>query len=240
MLRFHDDLSCGPIDPDEPSTRAAWWAPFYEVSNVAATLGGFWERVATTDDRLVVWFSRHSASELAFFLAWADRVGERPYQIIDVTGRRLPFRRRDGSIALSQPAQCVSILRPDALRSLLGQEHPITAQHRDESRERWQRLRSENAPFRVITEAGLTSTSLDYFDPLLLAQATSEWQWVARIVARTMGYNSDPYVQVREMMLLARLVVLVEGGRLLAEGDPRSMSCRIRLPPGERQMDLVV
>ena len=37
---------------DGAFARAAWWAPIYEASNVAATLGGFWERVATVADRL--------------------------------------------------------------------------------------------------------------------------------------------------------------------------------------------
>jgi|HubBroStandDraft_6_1064221.scaffolds.fasta_scaffold401856_1 hypothetical protein len=230
VLPFRDDLSCGPIDSDEPSARAIWWNRFYEASEVAAALAQFWERVTTTDDRLVVWFGRHSARELAFILAWADRIGERPYQIIDVTGRRLPFRGRDDSTALSQPVQSVSIVQPDALRSLLGTEYPITAKVRDESRQSWQRLRSENAPFRIVTETGLVSASIDYFDPPLFAQATPEWQTIARIVGNTMGYNSEPYFQTYELMLQARIVALVEKGRLLADGDPWNMSCRIRLP----------
>lgn len=231
VLPFRDDLSCGPIDQDEPSARAAWWDQFYDASEAAAHLREFWERVATTDDRLVVWFGRHSARELAFFLAWVDRLGERPYQIIDMTGRRLPFRGRDGSTVLSQPVQSVSIVQSDALRSLLGQEHPITAQDRNESRQRWQCLRRENAPFRIVTETGLVSAPIDYFDPLLLAQATPEWQKVALIVGKTMGYNSEPYFQVYDLMLRARIVALVDEGRLLADGDPWEMhSCRIRLP----------
>jgi len=90
VLPFHDDLSCGPIDPDEPLTRATWWARFYDAGAVEAGLSEFWERVATANDHLIVWVGRHSAPELAFFLAWADRIGGRPYDVIDVTGRDLP------------------------------------------------------------------------------------------------------------------------------------------------------
>ena len=237
VLRFRDDLSCGPVDPDEPSTRAAWWDQFYDESDAAAHLGEFWERVAGTTDRLVVWFGRHSASELAFFLAWADRLGGRPYQIIDVTGRRLPFTRRDHSTGLSRPVQSVSTVQPEALGSLLGQEKPTTAQDRDESRQRWQRLRRENAAFRIVTETGLASAAIDCFDPLLLAQATPEWQAVARVVANTMEYNSEPYVQVHELMLMARLAALVDRGRLLADGDPWNMSCRVRLSADANRAD---
>jgi Protein of unknown function/Domain of unknown function (DUF1835) len=229
VLPFPDDPSCGPIDSDEPSARAIWWAQFYEDWGLEPALRKFWERIFTADNRLVVWFGRHSARELAFFLTWADRLGERPYQIIDVTGRQRPFKAQDGSTGMSQPARSVSIVPSDALQSLLGTERSITSQVRDESRQSWRRLRRENAPFRIVTEAGLASTSIDYFDPLLLAQATAEWQKAARIVGNTMAHNSDPYFQSGDLMLYTRVVALIEEGRLIADGEPRDMSCRIRL-----------
>ncbi len=43
VLPFLDDLSCGPIDQDEPSARAAWWNQFYDAFDVAAKLEQFWD-----------------------------------------------------------------------------------------------------------------------------------------------------------------------------------------------------
>ena len=52
----------------------------------------------------------------------------------------------------------------------------------------------------------------------------------SRVVADTMGYNLEPYMQVGDMMLLARVVALVGEGKLVADGDPWDMrSCRVRL-----------
>jgi hypothetical protein len=230
VLSFPDDLSCGSIDPFEPRERAAWWGQFYDAPEVEVELGSFWERVRTTADRLVVWFSRHAAGELSFFLAWTDLLGDRPYQIVDATGQRLESRARDGS-TWSRRAQAVSAIPASGLRSLLGTERPMTIEERDRSRQRWRQLRRENAPFRVVTEAGLASTTIDHFDPQLLAQATRGWQKIARVVGGTMAYNSDPYHQVGDLMLLTRIVALVEAGHLLAEGDPWDMQgCRVRLP----------
>jgi hypothetical protein len=90
VLSWLDDLSCGPMASDDPAERAKWWAPFHSDRDIEADLKAFWDRVAATDDRLVVWFGRHRASELAFFLAWADRLGDRPYEYIDVAGLRFP------------------------------------------------------------------------------------------------------------------------------------------------------
>ena len=231
ILSCRDDLSCGPITLDDPSERAKWWTQFYGDRDIEADLNAFWDRVSETDDRLVVWFGRHRASELAFFHAWTDRLGDRPYDIVDVTGRQFPAKQRDGFSRRGSPAQAVGIINSDSLRSLLGSEQPITPQLREESSQTWRRLKAENAPFRIVTEAGLVSAPIDVFDPLLLERATPEWKKIARIVGEAMGYNSEPYMQVGDVMLLARVVALVSDGKLLADGDPWDMrSCQVRLP----------
>ena len=234
VLRFRDNLSCGPIDSDEPTARANWWSQFYEDSTVEATLAGFWERVAAADERLVVWFGHHSASELAFFLAWADRLGDRTYEYVDVTDLRFP--PRDG-FGLGEPVQSVGIMNPDMLRSLLGSEKALTSEQRTKAIRTWRQLKAENAPFRIVTAEGLASAPVNYFDGLLLERATTEWRHIARIIGEVMGYNSEPYIQIGDVMLQSRVVALVEEGRLLADGDPWNMSCRIRLPVDGNQAD---
>jgi hypothetical protein len=233
VLRFLDDLSCGPISPGDPSARAQWWARFgYDASECEDRLRRFWDRLECTNDhdRLVVWFGRHSAQELAFFLAWTDRLGDRPYDIVDVTARQLPYRRRDGSVSLSRPIQRVATMQPEAVQLLVGEERPITAAERAKSRQDWQRLQTANAPFRIVTDSGLVSAPVDHFDPLLLAQASSEWRLVSEVVHHAIGHTSEPYDQIGDMMLRARLVALVREGRLVADGDPNDRSTRIRLP----------
>jgi hypothetical protein len=231
VLAFCDDLSCGPIASHDPSARAAWWTQFYDWPEVEDAVRSFWAKVDEREDRLVIWFARHSARELAFSLAFADRLREHPYHVVDVTGRRLPYTRPDGSAALSQPAPAVSVVPSDALTTLLGGERPVTAQECAANRQAWERLKSENAPFRVVTPAGLVSAPIDHFDPLILELATPEWQKVARIVGGTLAYAREPYLQVGDLMLLTRVVALVEEGKLLADGDPWEMrSCHVRLP----------
>lgn len=129
--------------------------------------------------------------ELAFFLRVADRLGERPYDIVDVTERHTP--------------SVVSIIPDEGLRVLLGSECPISVAERDEARRQWRRLKAENAPFRIVSEAGLISVPIDYFDPLLLERATTDWRKSARIVGDAMGYNMKPYLQVGDLMLLTRM-----------------------------------
>jgi hypothetical protein len=231
VLANRDDLSCGPIDSDDHSVRTDWWSQFYDRAELENDFKGFWDRIATTGDRLVVWVGRHSASELAFFLALSDRLGDRPYDIIDVTARQWLTRRADGATGPSRPAQCVGLIPDERLVTLLGTEQPPTEEGRGQARQRWRQLRKENAPFRVVSPAGLVSAPMDHFDPLLLERTTAEWTKIARVVGDTMGYSMDPYYQVGDVMLLARVVALVDAGKLIADGDPWDMhACRIRLP----------
>ena len=229
VLSFHDDLSCGPIAWGTSRERAAWWSHVHEP-RLPGEFEAFWHRLETTDERLVVWFGRHSASELAFFLAMADRLGERLYEIVDVTDLQWTFTRPDGTSAVAQPAGAVSIVPTDRLMALRGTAHPISPQEAADAGRLWQHLRTQNAPFRVVTPTGLASAPIDHFDSSILEQAAREWRKAADVIGSTMAH-CEPYMQVGDIMLLARLVALVEEGKLLADGDPWDMrACRVRLP----------
>jgi hypothetical protein len=229
VLGLQDDLSCGPIDSEDSSKRAGWWASMHDERDI--DLDGFWRHVASTSDRLVVWFGRHSALEHAFFLALVDRLGDRPYDIIDVTGLQMSITRPGSKPGLSRPKQAVSLIGEEELASLFGTERAMTSQERENAAQSWHRLRSENAPFRIVTDAGLVSAPADVFDELLLEWTTNDWRKAARVIGDTMGHNNDSYIQVGDVMLQSRIAALAEQGRLLLHGDPRIMrKCEVRLP----------
>lgn len=229
VLSFTDDLSHGPIAWSTSRERAAWWSHVHEPRQ-EDDLEAFWLRLETANRRLVVWFGRHSASELAFFLALADRLGNRPYDIVDVTDRQWPIRRPDGSSTISPPAGAVGGVPADRLMAQLQTARPISPQEAGDAGRLWQHLRSQNAPFRVVTPTGLASAPIDHFDSSILEQTATEWRSSAYVIGSTMAHTCDPYMQVGDVMLLARLVALIEDGKLLADGDPWDMrACRVRL-----------
>lgn len=231
VIAFRDDLSWGPIASNDLSMRAAWWQEQIDWPEIEADLHSFWERVDTADDRIVVWFGRHSARELAFRLAWASRMGKRPYHVIDVTGLPVPARQRAGDAKITASAPAVSIVPAAELMTWFGTETPASPKEDIRHRREWEILKKENAPFRIVTSSGMTSAPLDYFDQLLLDQASSQWRKVARVVGGALMSSSEPYHQVGDFALHQRVVALIENGKLASVGDPWNMRyCEVRLP----------
>jgi hypothetical protein len=233
VLAFPDDLSCGPIRDDESDKRADWWVWMYcgEPEDRLALMDVFWKHVRETNDQLVVWWGRHSSSEYAFFMALADRLCDRPFASIDVTGVRYSFTGLDGSRILSRATQRVSIMQGEGLAGLLDSQKPVNADERQESADRWRRLKEENAPFRILSPEGLISAPIECFDNQILEQISSEWQKTLLVLWNAASLNEEPYVQVSHYMLHRRLASLVDDGRVLADGDPcDARNSRVRLP----------
>lgn len=219
ILSFTDDLSCGPIDDDRAATRRAWWRNLWPDGDIASDVSAFWNRVVATE-RPVIWFGRHSAVELSFFLACADRLGDRPYDIVDVTGQ---YRQSAAGVLLDKEVV-----------PLIGRQRPISSQERTVSGAQWRRLKTENAPIRVVTAEGLISAPIDYFDEMLLACVTTEWRPLVRVVGDFLAHTTEQYLQTGDIFQFARMVALVEAGKLRAEGDPRQpRTCRVRLPAAQ-------
>jgi len=189
VLGFGDDLSCGPIDPATLPVRSAWWARLGTAWAIGQAEADqvLWDRVSAAQDRLVLWFARHCSMEHALFLSWVDRLGDRPFEVVDVTGFRHPFTKRDGSAAVSSPAVAAGAEPPATFELLLGRERPLTDQERAEALARWRRLKDENAPLRVVSEEGLVSAPEDHFDGTILDGVRDGPRTVRRVVGNAMG-----------------------------------------------------
>lgn len=216
VLAIPDDLSCGPIASGDVAERVEWWAKFYDRAEVASGLSRFWDRLDGTDADIVLWYGRHSAAELAFYHACAERLSDRPFTTVNVTG--LGPRGSAGDPASS--AGRVSIMQPIALRSLFGREVSVSPKEREEASGRWRQLRNENAPFRVATPEGLISAPLEYFDRKVLAFAGRQPKQVSALVFEAAFGGDAPYHQTGDVMLMERIASLVESGALASDRDP--------------------
>jgi hypothetical protein len=230
VVFLNDDLSWGPINPGDPAQRAKWWDLHPDEGDIASGVEQFWDRLTTTNDELVVWFGLDAAIEHSFYLHLADRLADRSYNIMDVTGVENYWTDENGTRKPRRPAQHLAGMFEQALVPVLDYHRPISELEKENAACQWRLLKEENAPFRIVTPFGLVSAPIDYFDHSLLGRITMEPRKIADVITESMGKHYTPYVQVSYDMLLRRLVTLVKAKSVLASGDPRdTQNCLVWL-----------
>ncbi len=165
-----------------------------------------------------------SASEHCCLLAVAQALRGRAFALVDVSrvGRR-------AAVEL-ESAGCMAHLQPEVLQALIGTERKVGPSEQAALALHWATLQRENAPFRVVRPGKVASVPEHFFDQALLEQVADAPRRVARVVGGAMGHELT-WMQVGNVMLAARLVALVEAGRLMADGDPWDLrTCRVWLP----------
>lgn len=203
---FPDDLSCGPLDPDDPDARVRWWQWWDEMvaaqtgetpdrpAHLPAELAEFWARVAAAD-RLVVWYGRDNAGELSFFHALCDQLPDRPLEAVELLG-------------------AAGAYSPHELARYLSRPEPVTDDERAAARHAWQRITRENQTFRIVA-GELTSAPADHYDTALVEATGPDWTPIARTVATVMAARN-----VGDSPLFWRVKTLVDAETLLADGNP--------------------
>lgn len=204
---FPDELSAGPLEPDDPAVRVEWWqwwaemvaaqtgSPATRPASLPGELTAFWERIGNAD-HLVVWYGRNNAGESSFFHALCDKLPDRALDVVALPG-------------------AVAACTPDELSQHIATARPIAAAERSSVRETWRRLRRENQAFRTVRGGELVSAPADHYDNALLNAASSEWTPIARTIAPVMAG-----MDVGDSPLIWRVKTLVDSGALVADGDP--------------------
>jgi hypothetical protein len=238
VIVSHDNLSFGPIDPGDALSRAEW---------VANELGqtGWGDRTAGServrdeprlpDDRKIAWLTRRSAMEYAGFLDWLWRLGDAPCEVVDLTDLTVSYYPQHGPPGPPSQAMSLALLDSDKICDdrLWDLAKPLQPSERRGYLDLWQRLRSENAPLRVIDGSKLVSAPISAFDEMLMSLVTEHWQKVARVIGSALV--SEMYegtIQSGDMFLSARLNTMAGDGRLEIRGGPALdiRSSEVRLP----------
>jgi len=240
VVALSDNLSFGPIDPPDTSLRAKWiedelgYSDWDEIANDSEK---FWAAALADGINPVAWMSRRSAQDYAGCLEFLWRLGDKPCSVVDLTDAMVTYRDKEGRTSRPYLVVSAGLLSAHQIMesNLLDAGKPLTAEARADYCARWQRLRLENAAFRVIgPDLVPTSARIDYFDATLMSHVTQRWQKVARVVGETMVKLSDgDTIHVGDLVLAARVRALAAAGRVESKGDLTRMGfSEIRLPTG--------
>jgi hypothetical protein len=239
VIAFFDNLSFGPVNPADSSSRAKWvedelgWTGW---DNITPESELFWHEALAPDDRKVAWVSRRSAMEFAGFLEWLCRLGDQPCEIIDLTEFKVFRRPEHGPPTPVELAVSVAMLTPKQVcdNQLFDQAKALPAETRSAYQVLWAQLRAENAPLRVLAGDTLVSAPISFFDPLVMSHVTDDWRKVARVVGHALAAQTDDCIfQTGDIFLAARVNALVGAGRLELQGRSalEMRHSEVRLPP---------
>lgn len=228
VVGLPDSLSFGPIDYVDSKVRSAWveevigcrWDDVIEESEQ------FWNKVLTTDKSRILWFSRRSAMEYAGFLECVWRLGDAPYSVIDITDLPIIYRNNRREKLPVRVGACVSLITHEVMleNRLFDKATPVTAEQKGSFRSLWNKLRVENAPFRVVDGEGIRSAPITFFDELVASCVIQEWRKSARVIGEALSKDWESgYHQVGDLVLFARLQKLVELGNVEGKGDISDM-----------------
>jgi hypothetical protein len=210
-----DNFSFGPIASDDAETRAAWVDEVLGYSDwheVAVSNGPLLTTSLSSTRPPIVWLSLNQTASYAGFLWWLSHMGDSPCSIIE--------------------RNSLSLLPSTGIAEFFDHHIPLPRQDREQYRDMWEQLRTENAALRVIEKGRLVSKDIDFFDAALLRLATPEWQKMAGIVAELLVefFDADIY-QTGDFVLGARLAELADDGALEWRGEALNMQrCEMRLP----------
>jgi len=232
-----DDFSHGPTDSTDVKARQVFiedvLAYDFEDETIRKMRKAFWRKSLDHKRRRIVWLSRWSSMEYCNFLAWLEQNGDAPFELVDLTEASLPSRL-DPSISL--PVQCTSLISADQFVEyrLWERAAPPSGQQLFDWIRLWGRLRSDDAPLRVITPDGLVSVPIEHFDIDLLAQVGDDWIDARRVVGETMGammdnsFREGGVYQCGDLVLFSRVRRLVEAGVLKKKGRLNSATFKVR------------
>ncbi len=170
----------------------------------------FWSSVTTWPGTLVVWMSSRCGLEMCGLHALVSRLLSASIQVIDVAD--VGFRKSDGGPA-TLFGTSFSIVSDDRIieHSLIDLARPLDDVSRASIRARWKRLGEESAALRILTEHGLESKPISFFDDRIRARVTHDWQSSARVVGDTMTsvwsgrlqeFHSDSFIYCRLLHLI--------------------------------------
>jgi Protein of unknown function/Domain of unknown function (DUF1835) len=224
VAAFPDNLSYGPINPPDPDVRAQWMVEELHEENLRelrSSIEAFWA-TALAETRRVAWLSRQSTSDYTGFLEWLRRVGDANFDLVDLTHAHVVRRGQDGQSLPPQPALPLALIHSDTIvrSELWDLARPIIPAERESYHRLWERLRTENAPLRVLKEGQLVSAPMSHFDPLVLSCVTLEWRRAMLTVGYALAsYLDDGCFQTTDTVLCTRIRALIQAGQIEARGD---------------------
>jgi hypothetical protein len=222
VVPLWDDLSLGPIDPPDPKARWAWakreLGLFPHHRDLFGKKNNAWNMALSSGARRIAWVSRRRAHEYCGFLEYLWRLGDEPCDIVDLHDVEVDRHRRDGTVERNSVECLAALFAEEIFRDALWDlAKPLSSDRRRHYRDIWEKLRTENAPFRVLKGEELVSAPMSHYDGIIWGHTGDVLRKVAWVIRGPK--EPAPAYEACEYIYHGRLHYLVATGVLEAHGD---------------------
>ena len=216
VVSLTDCLAYGPISTGDLEERSDWldahipiWCGWDWIIESARE---FLDEIESWNGDRLVWVAPRSACEQCG-LQWYFAQTSAPAGPMIIADQPIQFKK-----CTAVPhglGELADEYMGDLLDHAPRREWPAERSTPDE----WRRLRAEDTQLRIVEEGKLRNVAASHFDELLVKRCTGDWQKWARVVGWSMVDAMEAGHPVGDDLLLWRLRLLVEQGRIQCQGD---------------------
>jgi hypothetical protein len=219
VLDITDDLSWGPIVRGDFVEREAWlnlnlpWEPNSPVDGVcwdwiATGAQDFQKKLESSDEHLV-WVAPQNAGELCGLHWYLDRFAGHKASFI-VVDHGFPGTWQ------GQAPRGIGELGPEQFEFLLENADRKAWDVQRFPRCRWAQLCNGATNLRIVNKGVAASVPDDFFDDAILAQFSTEWRRLHRVIADAMIAMWESHHSIDDSFIMWRLRELGSSGRVVA------------------------
>jgi len=223
VIALGDNLGYGPIDGDRDARRK-WlddifgpgWGEAVDLAELSFAV------ILQPNVFPVIWTCRDNAGDYSAFLEFLSRIGDRPFQCIDLTGKTVEGKRNHWivpSLGVVSETQMIAA-------NFFSRRNSLSPKQTSLFRDIWRRLKEENAELRIVGEGELRSKPIWYFDGQLMNYVDREWTLGVRIVGAALAGLVSGGVFLADSFIWSRYCTLADEGIIKMEpieGDETGM-----------------
>lgn len=193
--------------------------PFHELDGAKESADQFWrgcmadlEKLQSCPDKIRLWVD-HTPDAQCGLLFIADLFRESQTEIHVVT---LPEKhwRDDGSFS---EYRAWGEVEPELYGTFLSEKRILTKEEIQQLSDRWQKLKAENAPLRVVENGTVVSADMSYYDDKIRLEFPDEPCKIAFLIGRALGCQKIP---TGDAFIAKRIQHFIDNGELEVLKDP--------------------
>lgn len=195
--------------------------PFRELDGAKESADQFWrecmadlEKLQSSPDQIRLWVD-HTPDAQCGLLWIADlfRESQTEIHVVELP-EKMKIKWDDRS---SSEYRAWGEVEPELYGTFLSEEKILTSGEIQQLSDRWQKLKAENAPLRVVENGAVISADVSYYDDKIRLEFPDEPCKISLLVGRALGRQNIP---TGDVFIAKRIQHFINNGELEVLKDP--------------------